>query len=86
MVIKKWNSNNGRKAYHGLQAWPHNQDMLQGMKNGLTKTLPGLNDFSMGGQYSMGMVGLMTAALCGWNLIKDVGRKEGRRFTTRLAI
>jgi hypothetical protein len=40
----------------------------------------------MVGHYSMGKVGLMTAARCGRNLIKDVGRKQGRRFTTRLAI
>jgi hypothetical protein len=56
--------------------------MKELMKDGVSKTLPGLGNFHMVGQYAFGMVGLMTAALGGRNLVKEICKTDGKPFVT----
>jgi phytoene dehydrogenase-like protein len=70
-------------AYRGLQSWAPKIGMQELMKDGVSKTLPGLENFHMVGQYAFGMVGLMTAALGGRNLVKGICKDDGKRFVTK---
>ncbi|MGI9861915.1 hypothetical protein SDD30_11110 [Moorella naiadis] len=55
------------------------------MLKGVSRTLPGLANFHMVGQWAEGMIGVSTAAVSGRNLIKSLCRRERRSFTTRTA-
>jgi phytoene dehydrogenase-like protein len=72
-------------AYRGLQSWAPKIGMQELMRDGVSKTLPGLDNFHMVGQYAFGMVGLMTAALGGRNLVKEICKADGKRFDTQTA-
>ena len=72
-------------AYRGLQAWAPRIGMGELMKQGVSKTLPGLDNFHMVGQYALGTVGLMTAALGGRSLVKGICKADGKRFVTAVA-
>jgi len=45
------------------------------MKKGVSKELPRLGDFRMVSQYSTGVVGLITAAMGGRNLVKKGAKR-----------
>jgi phytoene dehydrogenase-like protein len=51
-------------------------------KNGVSKTLQGLENFHMVGQWSVGMNGLGTAAQSGRNLIKQLSKNNNKKFKT----
>lgn len=68
--------------YHGLQAWPVPDGGLMSMMKGISKTLPGLYNFYMVGQWSTGMIGIPNAALTGRNLIKELCKKDKKKFKT----
>ena len=53
-------------------------------KNGVSKTLPGLQNFHMVGQWAVGMNGLGTAAKSGRDLIKQLCKKDNKKFKTSL--
>jgi phytoene dehydrogenase-like protein len=71
--------------YHGLQCWGAIKggmlDMLAG--SGGIKTLPGLRDFYMVGQWAGGTIGISTVAGMGRNLVAGWCKAEGRRFETK---
>ena len=70
---------NWRASYEGwLLCKENSRYMLTGMK----KTLPGLEDFYMIGQWLMPGGGLPPAALHGREVTRMICKKDGRRFTT----
>jgi phytoene dehydrogenase-like protein len=67
--------------WHGTQAWiDENGGMLE-MLRGKTKTLPGLDNFFMAGQWAGG-IGLSTAAIQGRKAIQTICKHDDRRFQT----
>jgi phytoene dehydrogenase-like protein len=70
--------------WRGLQAWtPQGQAISAAMK-GFTRTLPGLEDFYMAGQWGEAMIGISTAAISGRNLVERLCRQDKKRFDTLL--
>jgi phytoene dehydrogenase-like protein len=70
-------------SHMGYQAWPvPNQKMLDALSGkGLSKTLPGLSDFYMVGQWAGG-IGLPNVAAMGRRAIATICKQDGRRFVT----
>lgn len=72
-------------AYHGFQAWgPPKEYAKEISRNGLSKTLPKLENFYMIGQWSIAQVGLNTAILTGRNLVRDLCKKDRKRFAASI--
>jgi phytoene dehydrogenase-like protein len=70
-------------AYRGFQAWPAPKGIAKEVsKKGVSKTLPGLKNFYMVGQWAAGTIGLSTVSLLGRNLARDICKKDGKTFTT----
>jgi phytoene dehydrogenase-like protein len=70
-------------AYRGCQAWGAPKEYFKEVsKNGVSKTLPGLRNFHMVGQWAGGTIGLSTVSLMGRNLIKDLCKKDNKKFHT----
>jgi phytoene dehydrogenase-like protein len=68
-------------AYRGLQAWPAPKEYEKEInKNGVSKTLPGLQNFYMSGQWARGQIGLTTVCLTSRNLIREICKKDGKKF------
>jgi phytoene dehydrogenase-like protein len=67
--------------WRGLQAWTEPPQMLTAAMQGLTRTLPGLSNFHMVGQWAGG-IGISTAAISGRNLIKRLCKQDGKGFMT----
>ena len=68
--------------YHGLQAWGAPSGFLKVMKGGLSRKLPGLQNFYMVGHWAEAMIGISTAALSGRRLIQRLCREARRPFKT----
>jgi phytoene dehydrogenase-like protein len=70
-------------SYLGYQAWPvPGQKMLDALSGkGLSKTLPGLSNFHMVGQWAGG-IGLPNVAALGKRVIAAICKQDGRRFVT----
>jgi phytoene dehydrogenase-like protein len=70
-------------SYHGYQAWgaPKEYDATV-RKNGVSKTLPGLKNFYMVGQWAGGTIGLNAVCLMGRNLVRELCKKDNRKFKT----
>ncbi len=66
--------------FHGWQPWPAKEGGMKIMFRGFTKTLPGLKNFYMVGQWAGAMIGISNAALTGRNLIKELCKKDGKKF------
>ena len=66
--------------WRGQQAWPPPGQALSAAMKGFTRTLPGLEDFYMAGQWAEAMIGISTAAISGRNLVKRLCRRDGKRF------
>jgi len=66
--------------YHGLQAWRVPGGRMGAMLRGFTRTLPGLANFHMAGQWAEAMIGISTAAISGRNAVQRVCKQDGRRF------
>jgi phytoene dehydrogenase-like protein len=74
-------------SYRGCQAWgAPKQFAKEVMKNGVSKTLPGLEGFYMVGQWAGGTIGLNTVCLMGRNLVRDLCKKDRQKFRTTTAI
>ncbi len=73
-------------AFHGYQAWgaPAKYQKIVG-KEGLSKTLPGLEGFYMVGQWAGATIGLNTVSLMGRNLIRDICKRDKKKFKTTTA-
>ena len=71
-------------GYRGFaQPWPAPQELAEEInKNGVSKTLPGLQNFYMVGQWAGGTFGLSTVCLMGRNLIRDICKKDEKNFVT----
>ena len=71
-------------GYRGFaQPWPAPQELAEEVnKNGVSKTLPGLQNFYMVGQWAGGTFGLSTVCLMGRNLIREICKKDGKDFVT----
>lgn len=80
MTFERFTSN-----WHGSQAWLPEKGFMGVMLKGLSKTLPGLEDFYMVGQWAQAMGGLPTVAAGGRKLIEALCRREGRVFTVTKA-
>lgn len=70
---------------HGNQAWSPPDFGLMTMMKGVSKTLPGLENFHMVGQWALGSVGIPNVAMDGRNAIKKICKKERNRFRTTVA-
>jgi hypothetical protein len=74
-------------AYRGCQAWGAPKEYLNEVtKNGLSKTLPGLQGFYMVGQWAGATIGLNTVCLMGRNLVLELCKKDKKKFTTTNAL
>ena len=71
-------------GYHGFaQPWPAPPELAEEInKNGVSKTLPDLQNFYMIGQWAGGTFGLSTVCLMGRNLIRNLCKKDGKKFVT----
>ncbi len=69
--------------FHGWQPWPLPDGGFMSMMRGISKTLPGLQNFYMVGQWSNAMIGISNAALTGRNLIKELCKKDRKKFKTQ---
>jgi phytoene dehydrogenase-like protein len=68
--------------YHGLQPWDTKKDALELMRNGLSRTVPGVSGLYCAGQWAEGMVGLSTAALSGRRTVQSICKADGKKFKT----
>ena len=70
-------------AYRGSQAWPAPKEYAKQItKNGVSKTLPGLDGFYMVGQWAGGTIGLTTVCLMGRNLVRELCQNDHKKFVT----
>jgi phytoene dehydrogenase-like protein len=69
--------------FHGWQPWPVPDGGMKTMMSGLSKTLPGLKNFYMVGQWASAMIGVSNAAVMGRSLIKELCKKDKKKFKTR---
>jgi len=67
---------------HGFQAWGPKRNPWRTVFSGLSKTLPGLDNFHMVGQWAGATIGLSTAAIMGRNLVQTLCRQDRRPFQT----
>jgi phytoene dehydrogenase-like protein len=66
---------------YGWQAGPPKENAAEIQRKGLSKTLPGLENFRHVGQWSMANLGVSSAAVMGRNLVKELCKEQGKRFT-----
>ncbi|MGF7117552.1 phytoene desaturase family protein [Methanobacterium oryzae] len=69
--------------FHGWQPWPVPDGGMKTMISGLSKTLPGLQNFYMVGQWASAMIGVSNAAVMGRSLVKELCKKDKKKFKTR---
>ena len=71
-------------GYRGFaQPWPPPKELAEEInKKGLSKTLPGLHNFYMVGQWAGGTFGITTVCLMGRNLVQGLCKKDNRPFKT----
>jgi len=67
--------------YRGHNAWLPKKDALRLMVSGISRTLPGLNNFYMAGQWASMAVGLHSTAISGRKLIQRLCKEDERQFT-----
>lgn len=70
---------------HGYQPWPSKVATRKVMKEGLSRTLPGLDGFYMVGQWAGATVGVSTVALMGRDTIEKLCKMDNKKFVTQLA-
>ena len=54
--------------------------MLEIVFRGFCKTLPGLEDFYMVGQWALASIGISTVAIAARKLIAEICKRDGKRF------
>ncbi len=70
-------------AFRGCQAYGAPKEYIKEVtKHGVSKTLPGLQNFYMVGQWAGGTIGLNTVCLMGRNLIRDLCKVDNKKFQT----
>lgn len=69
--------------FHGWQPWPVPEGGMKTMMSGLSKTLPGLQNFYMVGQWASAMIGVSNAAVMGRSLVKELCKRDKKKFKTR---
>ena len=70
-------------AFHGGQAFGAPKEYQKEVtKNGVSKTLPGLQNFYMVGQWAGGTIGLSTVSMMGRDLIKNLSKLDNKKFQT----
>jgi phytoene dehydrogenase-like protein len=70
-------------SYRGCQAWnAPKQYQKEASKNGVSKTLPGLENFYMVGQWAGGIIGLSTVSLMGRDLVRTICKADNKKFVT----
>lgn len=73
-------------AYRGCQAWGAPKEYQKEVsKDGVSKTLPGLANFYMVGQWAAGSIGLSTVSLMGKNLVRDLCKLDNKNFVASTA-
>jgi phytoene dehydrogenase-like protein len=70
--------------YHGFQAWGVPGAGLLDMAKGLCKTLPGLDNFYMVGQWALANIGISTVAVAARKLAEEICKRDGKRFVTEV--
>jgi phytoene dehydrogenase-like protein len=70
--------------WQGFQVWLPTEKAEVVMRKGLSRTLPGLENFYMVGQWAEAMVGISTAAESGCNLIKTLCKRDKKPFLTKI--
>jgi phytoene dehydrogenase-like protein len=68
--------------WQGAEAWFPPRNRLGVMLRGLSRTLPGLENFHMVGQWAGAAGGLPMAATSGRKLVERLCRRDGRAFVT----
>jgi len=71
--------------FHGWQPRTPRVDASKIMRRGLSKTLPGPQNFYMVGQWAQAMIGVPTVAVMAGNLIKELCKKDGKQFVTSIS-
>ena len=71
--------------WQGLQAWVLPNAGMMDMMKGLGKTLPGLENFYMVGQWASAMIGVSTAAISARKQVETICRRDKRPFVTTVA-
>ena len=73
-------------GYRGFaQPWPPPKELAKEInKNGVSKTLPGLQNFYMVGQWAGGTFGISTVCLMGRNFVRELCKKDKKTFTTTI--
>jgi len=80
-VVTPISAEHWTSAYRGCQAWGAPKEYQKEVtKNGVSKTLPGLQNFYMVGQWAGGTIGLNTVCLMGRNLIRDLCKLDNKKF------
>lgn len=69
--------------FHGWQPWPVPEGGMKTMMSGLSKTLPGLQNFYMVGQWASAMIGVSNAAVMGRSLVKELCKRDKKKFKIR---
>jgi phytoene dehydrogenase-like protein len=71
-------------GYRGFaQPWPPPKELAKEInKKGVSKTLPGLQNFYMVGQWAGGTFGISTVCLMGRNLVGELCKKDHKTFKT----
>jgi phytoene dehydrogenase-like protein len=67
---------------YGWQAGPPRENAAGIQRVGLSKILPGLNGFYHVGQWSMANLGVSSAAVMARNLVKELCKIQGKRFSS----
>jgi phytoene dehydrogenase-like protein len=75
-------------GYRGFaQPWPPPAELAKEInKHGVSKTLPGLQNFYMVGQWAGGTFGISTVCLMARNLIREICKKDHRKFVTTTSL
>jgi phytoene dehydrogenase-like protein len=71
-------------GYRGFaQPWPAPAELSKDInKNGVSRTLPGLQNFYMVGQWAAGTFRISTVCLMGRNLVRKLCKKDNKKFVT----
>jgi phytoene dehydrogenase-like protein len=80
MTVERYTGN-----WQGSQeGWLVTTDTIMIMGKGMDKTLPGLTNFYMAGQWVEPGGGVSAAALSGWRVVRMLCKQDGKRFGTSL--
>ncbi len=83
-VVTPVSVENWTGGYRGFaQPWPPTKETAKEIsKKGVSKTLPGLQNFYMVGQWAGGTFGISTVCLMGRTLVSELCKKDHKKFAT----